>query len=91
MIKDAAKMIAMQLNDLAKLPLTERLQAMEILWSSLSHDSAYEPSPAWHRDVIDARLARLEAGAEKLTDWSDAKRGVRARIDDEHRKSGRVQ
>jgi hypothetical protein len=61
----------MNMAELSTLPLAQRLEAMEVLWDSLSHDSAYDPSPAWHADVLAQRVREIEAG--QATDWADAK------------------
>jgi hypothetical protein len=61
----------MNMAELSSLPLAQRLEAMEVLWESLSHDSAYDPSPAWHADVLAQRVRDIEAG--QATDWADAK------------------
>jgi Putative addiction module component len=61
----------MNMAELSTLPLAQRLEAMEVLWESLSHDSAYDPSPAWHADVLAQRVREIEAG--QATDWADAK------------------
>ncbi len=61
----------MNMAELSTLPLALRLEAMEVLWESLSHDSAHNPSPAWHADVLAHRVSEIEAG--QATDWADAK------------------
>ena len=61
----------MNMAELSTLPLAQRLEAMEVLWDSLSHDSAYDPSPAWHADILAQRVREIEAG--QGTDWADAK------------------
>ena len=61
----------MNMAELSTLPLAQRLEAMEVLWESLSHDSAYDPSPAWHADVLAQRVREIDAG--QATDWADAK------------------
>ena len=61
----------MNMAELSTLPLAQRLEAMEVLWESLSNDSAYDPSPAWHADVLAQRVREIEAG--QATDWADAK------------------
>lgn len=61
----------MNMAELSTLPLAQRLEAMEVLWESLSHDSAYDPSPAWHADVLAQRVHEIETG--QATDWADAK------------------
>ena len=61
----------MNMAELSTLPLAQRLEAMEVLWESLSRDSAYDPSPAWHADVLVQRVHEIEAG--QATDWLEAK------------------
>ena len=61
----------MNMAELSTLQLAQRLEAMEVLWESLSHDSAYDPSPAWHVDVLEQRVGEIQAG--KAADWADAK------------------
>ena len=61
----------MNMAELSTLPLAQRLEAMEVLWESLSQDSAYDPSLAWHADVLAQRVHEIETG--QATDWADAK------------------
>ena len=61
----------MNMAELSTLPLAQRLEAMEVLWESLSHDSAYDPSPGWHADVLAQRVREIESG--QATGWADAK------------------
>ncbi len=53
--------------------LTERLQAMELLWQSLSAASAYVESPDWHGNVLAERLDRVEAGEARFLSLEEAK------------------
>jgi Putative addiction module component len=62
---------AMNMNELSTLPLAQRLEAMEVLWESLSRDSAYDPSPDWHADVLAQRVREIDAG--QVTNWPAAK------------------
>lgn len=61
----------MDMAELTKLPLAQRLEAMEVLWDSLTHDAAYNPSPAWHADILAERVLEIEAG--KTMAWDEAK------------------
>ncbi len=81
----------MNMTELAQLPLADRLQAMEILWASLAHDAAHDPSPAWHEEIVAHRIARLEAGQETLQPWDEAKKDIRARIDARKAQHGGMQ
>lgn len=60
--------------DINALPAAERVRLMETLWESLSKD-ADDPAltPDWHRQVLDQRAAKLAAGEEPVSNWSDAK------------------
>jgi putative addiction module component (TIGR02574 family) len=66
----------MQTTDYARLPLPERLAAMEALWDSLSHDPNHDPSPAWHAQVLAQRRHEMTQG--QGVPWDQAKRQLRA-------------
>lgn len=61
----------MDMAELTKLPLAQRIEAMEVLWDSLTHDDAYDPSPAWHADLLADRMRDIEDG--KTMPWNEAK------------------
>ena len=61
----------MDMAELTKLPLAQRIEAMEVLWDSLTHDAAYDPSPAWHADLLADRVREIEDG--KVMPWDEAK------------------
>jgi len=42
--------------------LAERLQAMELLWESISATPEKMDSPEWHGEVLNRRLAKVKAG-----------------------------
>lgn len=64
----------MPIDDLASLPLSAKLAAMEALWDSLSRHSQHDPSPPWHADVLAKR--RLEM--DQAIPWDETKRRLRA-------------
>jgi len=68
----------MKLENLKDLPRAECLLAMEVLWQSLSSAPSDDVIPQWHQKVLSARLAQLQAGAEKEIPWSEAKDQLRA-------------
>ena len=51
-----------QAADIQQLSLEEQLQAMELLWASLSRTPNSVPSPDWHGDVLAERMAKIERG-----------------------------
>lgn len=68
--------------EIAKLPIQDRLQLMESLWDSLCRDPAGESvMPVWHKQVLEERIARLDAGEEPLISWEEAKKKIRAQTE----------
>ncbi|MFT4241708.1 MAG: addiction module protein [Acidovorax sp.] len=62
---------------LDKLTRTEKLQLMEALWDDLSADADALPSPAWHRQALDAAQEALACGQAQFIDWTQAKHTLR--------------
>ena len=52
--------------DIERMSLAQKLQAMELLWQSLSSDPGRVESPHWHQTVLETRLAKVEAGKGKF-------------------------
>lgn len=55
-----------QAADIEQMSLEEQLQAMELLWASLSRAPNSVPSPDWHGDVLAERMAKIERGEGKF-------------------------
>lgn len=45
-----------------RMSVQERLQAMELLWRSLSSIPKAVTSPSWHGEVLAKRVAKVRAG-----------------------------
>ena len=60
-------------SEIKSMSLTERLQAMELLWRSFSDSEDEVPSPDWHGEVLSERLAKVEAGEGKFLTISELK------------------
>ncbi|MCX6348242.1 MAG: addiction module protein [Candidatus Aureabacteria bacterium] len=58
----------------------EKLRAMEDIWDDLCQTEEVIPSPEWHRDVLEAREQRIQAGEAKFVGLDEAKRRVRDQI-----------
>jgi hypothetical protein len=65
---------------LKEMTLREKLAAMESLWEDLSRSPGKIPSPAWHKDVLARRRARVAAGKAKFIEWETAKQALRRRL-----------
>ena len=74
----------MPLEDLIKLSPEERVNAMEILWRSLSSDVDlhHDIVPKWHQQVLASRLQQLRDGHETTVPWEQAKERLAILIQD---------
>ncbi len=59
---------------------SEKLQAMEALWSSLSTPENDMVSPDWHADTLRETKERVDRGEERIQDWDTAKNELRSRF-----------
>jgi len=66
----------MNLEQLATLPLNSRIQAMEILWTSMDSVTA-DTSPKWHLNVLKDRLGEIDN--KQYSVWDDAKKRLKAK------------
>ena len=53
-------------SDIQNMNPRERIQAMELLWESLSKIECDLPSPSWHEEVLSHRLAKVDSGQAKF-------------------------
>jgi hypothetical protein len=51
-----------QAAEIEQMSLEERLQAMELLWTSLARTPDAVPSPGWHGEVLATRMAKIDRG-----------------------------
>ena len=65
---------------LKDMTLEEKLAAMESLWEDLARSPENIESPAWHKDILDERRARVTEGKGRFTDWEKAKAMIRKRV-----------
>lgn len=65
---------------ISEMSRTEKLSLMEQLWADLRSMPGGFESPAWHAELLEARQRGLENGTERILDWEEAKRRIRAEI-----------
>ena len=58
---------------LDSMSVSEKLQLMEDVWTSLCQNTGDVQSPQWHEEVLAERRRRLEAGESKVSSWDEAK------------------
>ncbi len=66
--------VNMDITSIKKMTLVERLQAMELLWDSLSQDENELESPDWHHKVLADRRKTL--APEKMVPLSEVKKNL---------------
>ncbi len=57
-----------------EMSVLEKLDAIALIWDSLSVDPDSIPVPDWQRDELAARAQRLDAGEAKVSDWDEAEK-----------------
>jgi putative addiction module component (TIGR02574 family) len=66
----------MNLAEITRLPLREKLQIMETLWTDLGSGAEDIEVPDEHKTLLDDRLARIESGESKIHNWDDVKDSI---------------
>jgi putative addiction module component (TIGR02574 family) len=67
-------------SDIERMSVVERLQAIELLWNSISRSGDAVASPSWHQDVLSVRRAKVDAGEGKFLSISE----LRSRLNQSH-------
>ncbi len=62
-----------EVAEIERMSLEERLQTMELLWVSLTRTPEAVPSPDWHGEVLAARLAKVERGEGEFLSLAEVK------------------
>ncbi|HEY2329802.1 MAG TPA: addiction module protein [Verrucomicrobiae bacterium] len=57
----------------------EKTQAMELLWRAMSASPAKVVSPAWHKQVLARRLAKVESGRGEFLTLAQLKKRLARR------------
>lgn len=58
--------------DIENMTVTERLQAIEALWESLSDNKSQTiETPQWHIDVLNDRMKKIKTGKAKFMSLDD--------------------
>ena len=66
-----------QVAEIERMSLEERLQAMELLWASITRTPDAVESPHWHEEVLAGRLAKVERGEGEFLTVAQLKERLR--------------
>lgn len=67
-------------SEIRKLPLSQKLELLEVVCSELSSDPHTIEVPQWHKDILDDRQRGLEKGSMAVIDWELAKEQINLRV-----------
>jgi putative addiction module component (TIGR02574 family) len=67
-------------TEIRKLPLSEKLELLEAVWSELSADPDTIDVPDWHKEILDQRQSGIEQGSMKPIAWELAKEQINLRV-----------
>ena len=65
----------MDIADIKKMSIPERLKAMEAIWDSFSHENMEMESPDWHEEILRERKAKVRDGKAGFISLADLKSG----------------
>lgn len=67
------------IDELSRLPLSQRLELVEKLWDSIAADIEQLPLTSKQADELDRRLAAHEATPEDGSRWEDVRQRLRGK------------
>jgi len=60
-------------SDIEKMSLPDRLEAMELLWDSISENPEKIDSPDWRREILNKRESKVNSGKAQYLTLSELK------------------
>lgn len=57
-----------------KMSVSEKLEAISLIWDSLSSNPNAIPIPDWQRVELEKRMIRLESGETTTSTWDEAEK-----------------
>jgi len=68
----------LETEQIQRMSMAERLQALEQIWDSVCRDETTVPSPAWHGEVLHDRQTRAQRGETRFLTLDELKAKLRA-------------
>jgi len=68
------------LDEVLRLPVVERLRLVEAIWDSIAEQSDAVPLTDTQRAELDRRLAEHEADPDDVVPWEDIKASITKRL-----------
>ena len=67
------------LSEILRLPVSERIDVVEQIWDSVAADSDAVPVTPEQREELDRRLKEHEQNPNDVVEWSEVERRIRSR------------
>ena len=61
-----------------RLAVADRFRLLDEIWLSIAGEKELIEIPAWHKEVLDARLAQFDADPEAGSSWEDVESRLRS-------------
>ena len=71
---------SMSISEIKAMSREEQLLAMEMLWNELCHQVEEPVSPAWHKDVLENRAAKVAEGTAEYLTLDEVKKRLRRHL-----------
>jgi putative addiction module component (TIGR02574 family) len=62
------------------LPVDQQIDYVQTLWDRIAAREDQIPVPAWHREILDVRLAEYEADPDAGRPWEQVEADLRERL-----------
>jgi putative addiction module component (TIGR02574 family) len=63
-----------------ELSIDEQIEYVQTLWDRVTADPEKVPLPAWHKEIIQKRIAELESDPEGAAPWEDVREEIAGRL-----------
>jgi putative addiction module component (TIGR02574 family) len=64
----------LQLQELHKLPVKEKLKVVQSLWDDIAKEQSIENLPSEHKRILDERLKMIHEGEANFKPWSEVQK-----------------
>jgi putative addiction module component (TIGR02574 family) len=66
--------------DFDDLSVDQQIAYVQTLWDEIASQEEQVPVPAWHREILDARLTEIEADPDAGRAWEEVEIELRSRL-----------
>jgi putative addiction module component (TIGR02574 family) len=64
-------MTKLQMNELHKLSVKDKIKVVQTLWDDIAQEQAIDTLSAEHKKVLEERLRKIDSGEARFIPWSE--------------------